>query len=73
MGNAAVGAAALSAVISGSINTVRYIQLAREGKISIEDATFKIVGETVASAADSAVKAASTTGLNSLIGQLVLY
>ncbi len=67
MGKAAAGAAALSAVISGSINTVRYIQQAREGKISIEDATYKIVGETVAAAADSAVKAASTTGLNSLM------
>ena len=66
MGKAATGAAALSAVISGSINTVRYIKLAREGKISIEDATYKIVGETVASAADSAVKAASTAALNSL-------
>ena len=67
MGQAATGAAALSAVISGSINTVRYIQLAREGKITAEEATYKIIGETVASAADSAVKAASTTGLNSLM------
>ena len=67
MGQAATGAAALSAVISGSINTVRYIQLAREGKITAEETTYKIIGETVASAADSAVKAASTTGLNSLM------
>ena len=55
MGNAAVGAAAMSAVVSGSMNTVRYIQLAREGRLTAKEATVKIVGETVAAAADSTV------------------
>lgn len=67
MGNAAVGAAALSAVVSGSVNTITYIQLAREGKISADDAVLKIVSETVASAADSAVKASANAGVQSLI------
>ena len=67
MGNAAVGAAALSAVVSGSINIFRYIHLAKEGKLTAQDATLKIVGETVAAAADSAVKASATTGVQSLM------
>jgi hypothetical protein len=67
MGKAAVGAAAMSAVVSGSLNTVRYIQLAREGKLTGDEAALKIVGETVAAAADSAVKASANTGVQSLM------
>ena len=67
MGNAAVGAAALSAVVSGSMNTVRYIQLAREGRLTAAEATIKIVSETVAAAADSAVKASANAGVQSLM------
>lgn len=67
MGNAAVGAAALSAVVSGSINTIHYVQLAREGQLTAKEATIKIVGETVAAAADSAVKASANTGVQSLM------
>lgn len=67
MGNAAVGAAAMSAVVSGSMNTVRYIQLAREGRLTAEEATVKIVSETVAAAADSAVKASANAGMQSLM------
>jgi hypothetical protein len=67
MGKAAVGAAAMSAVVSGSINTVRYIQLAREGKLTGDEAALKIVGETVAAAADSAVKASANAGVQSLM------
>ncbi len=67
MGNAAVGAAAISAVVSGSMNTVRYIQLAREGRLTAAEATIKIVSETVAAAADSAVKASANAGVQSLM------
>jgi hypothetical protein len=67
MGNAAAGAAAMSAVVSGSVNTVCYIQLACEGKLTAEEATLKIVGETVSSAADSAVKAGANAGVQSLM------
>lgn len=67
MGNAAVNAAAMSAVVAGSINTVRYIQLAREGKLSAEEATFEIVKESVSAAADSAVKASANAGVQSLM------
>jgi hypothetical protein len=57
----------MSAVVSGSINTIRYIQLAREGKLTANEATLKIIGETVASAADSAVKASANVGVQSLM------
>ncbi len=67
MRNAAVGAAAMSAVVSGSINTMRYVQLAREGELTTEEATVKIIGETVAAAADSAVKASANAGVQSLM------
>ena len=67
MGNAAVGAAAMSAVVSGSMNTLRYIQKAGSVELTVEEATIKIVGETVAAAADSAVKASATAGAHSLI------
>lgn len=67
MGNAAIGAAAMSAVISGSMNTLRYIQLVNNGKISAQEATLKIVSETVAAAADSAVKASANAGVQSLL------
>lgn len=67
MGKAAAGAAAFTAVASGVMNSVNYIQMAREGKITSEDAVIKILGETAASAADSAVKASIQTGLNSIL------
>lgn len=67
MGKAAAGAAAFTAVASGVMNTVTYIQMAREGKISSEDAVLKILGETASSAADSAVKASLQVGVNSYL------
>lgn len=67
MSNAAVGAAAMSAVVSGSVNIWRYTQMAKDGEITAEEATVKVIGETVSAAADSAVKAAANTGVQSLI------
>lgn len=67
MGNAAVGAASMSAIVSGSLNTVKYIQQVQNGEISGDEAVVKIVGETVASAADSAVKASANAGVQSLM------
>ncbi|MBD5416539.1 MAG: hypothetical protein HDR50_02470 [Desulfovibrio sp.] len=67
MGNAAVGAAAMSAVVSGSVNTLKYIQLANSGELTAEEATVKILGETAAAAADSAVKASANAGVQSLM------
>lgn len=67
MGNAAVGAAAMSAVVSGSVNTLRYIQLANDGHLTSQEATMKIIAETVAAAADSAVKASANVGVQSLM------
>lgn len=67
MRNAAVGAAAMSAVVSGTVNTLKYIQLAKDGAITAEEATVKIISETVASAVDSAVKASANAGVQSLM------
>lgn len=67
MSNAAIGAAAMSAVVSGVMNTLRYIQLVNNGKISAEEATLKIMSETVVSAADSALKASANAGVQSLL------
>lgn len=67
MGNAAVGAAALSAVISGTVNIIQYCQLARDGKISSEEAVQCIIVETATSAADSALKASAVVGVQSLL------
>lgn len=67
MKKAAVGAAAMSAVVSGSINTIRYLTLVNQGKLSTSDAVIKIVAETAASAADSAIKASVITGAHSML------
>lgn len=67
MGKAATGAAAMSAVVAGSVNIVNYVAQVRAGRLSPEEATIKIAAETVAAAADSAVKAAATSGAQSLI------
>ncbi|MDM8515543.1 hypothetical protein QUF76_05030 [Desulfobacterales bacterium HSG16] len=67
MGKAAVGAASISAIISGTYNTVRYCKLVRDGKMSQEIAVCKIIAETASSASDSAIKASAVAGSHSLI------
>ncbi len=67
MGNAAITSAVGTAVVSGTMKTVAYIQMAREGRITKDEAVLKIIGETSAAAADSAVKASLQVGVNSLI------
>lgn len=56
------GAAAMSAVVGGVANSFEYLELVRAGKMDIKDAFLKVAGETVASAADSAFKAAGEKG-----------
>ncbi|OYV33061.1 MAG: hypothetical protein B7Z80_25125 [Rhodospirillales bacterium 20-64-7] len=70
MRKAASGAAAMSAVVAGTVNIVNYVGLVRAGKIDASEAAVKIAAETAASAADSAMKAAATTGLQSMIVRL---
>ncbi|HBK08032.1 MAG TPA: hypothetical protein DDZ81_19620 [Acetobacteraceae bacterium] len=70
MRDAASGAAAMSAVVAGTVNVVNYVGLVRAGKIDASEAVVKIAAETAASAADSAIKAAATTGLQSMIVRL---
>jgi hypothetical protein len=69
MQDAAAGAAAMSAVISGVVNTFAYGRLVREGKLDASEAAIKIAAETVAAAADSALKAATVTGAHSLMAR----
>jgi hypothetical protein len=66
MKQAAVGAAAISAVSSGVFNTVMYCKMAREGKITNDEAVLKIVAETASSAADSAFKASANVGIQTV-------
>lgn len=70
MGRAATGAATMAAVIAGTVNTVRYLDQVRTGRLSPQEATIKIVAETGAAAVDSAIKASLTTGTHSMITRL---
>ncbi len=65
--NAAGHAAVLAAVFSGSVNTLRYLSDVRAGRLSPAEATAKIVAETAATAADSAIKAGLVTGTHSVL------
>jgi hypothetical protein len=67
MSKAAQGAAAIAAVSAGIYNTLRYTQAVRDGRMTVNEAALKIVGETGAAATDCAVKAAANTGVQSLI------
>jgi len=67
MQEAAAGAAAMSAIVSGTVSVVAYAKLIHEGKIDASEAVIKIASETAAAAADSAIKAAANSGAQSLI------
>lgn len=67
MGRAAKGAAAITAISAGVFNTVTYVNMVRQGKMTETEAVFKIAAETVAASADSAVKAATVTGAQSVM------
>ncbi len=67
MGQAAKGAAAFSAVTAGACNTVLYCKMVSEGKMDQSEAVAKIVAETASAAADSALKAAGNTGVQSML------
>jgi hypothetical protein len=67
MGKAATGAAAIAAVSAGVFNTLRYAKAVREGRMTADEAAYKIVAETGAAATDCAVKAAANTGVQSVI------
>ena len=54
---AAGSAAVISTVIAGSINTFQYIKQVKDGQISAEQATMKILQNTAIAAGDSALKA----------------
>ncbi len=64
---AAIGAASMAAVTTGVFNTIRYCQMAKDGKITEEEAVYKIIAETASASTDSAVKASATVGTHSLI------
>jgi len=70
MGNAAAGAAAISAVIVGTLSATQYLKLFKEGRISKQQAVMGIVKTTAAASADSAIKAAAATGAVSVATRL---
>ncbi len=63
MQRAAASAAGIAAVIAGTINTVQYLRLVREGKITTGQAVQGIIKNTAVASADSALKAAAATGV----------
>lgn len=67
MTDAGLKAGAATAISTGVKCTLRYIQMVNRGEITKEEATLKIVCETAAAAADSAVKAASISCANSML------
>lgn len=70
MGKAAAGAAAISAIIAGTLSTAQYLKLVKAGKISQADAVIGIVKNTAIASADSALKAAAAAGAVSVVTRL---
>ena len=66
MQRAAASAAGIAAIMAGTLNTIQYLKLVREGKISKEEAIYGIVKNTAVTAADSALKAGAATGAVSI-------
>ena len=66
MQHAAAYAAGITAVIVGTVNTMQYLSLVRQGKISTGEAIRGIVKNTAVASVDSAIKAAAATGAVSL-------
>jgi hypothetical protein len=64
---ASAGAAGIAAIMAGTINTVQYLRLVREGKITPGQAIGGIIKNTAVASADSALKAAVATGAVSVI------
>ena len=63
---AAVGAAAVTTVIAGTINTINCLEKVKRGKMDVADAIKYILKNTAIAATDSAVKAAGATAAVSL-------
>jgi len=70
MQRAAASAAGIAAIMAGTLNTVRYLQLVREGKITTSDAVVGIIKNTSVTAADSALKAGVAAGAVSVATRL---
>lgn len=70
MQGAAASAAGIAAIIAGTLNTIQYLQLVREGKITKSDAVIGIVKNTAVTASDSALKAGLAAGAVSVATRL---
>ncbi len=70
MGMAAAGAAAISAIIAGTLSTAQYLKLVKEGKITRAEAVRGIIKTTAVASADSALKAAAAAGAVSVVTRL---
>lgn len=73
MGKAALGAGVMSGIMGGVKSTVNHIQLAKEGRITTEEAVERIVKDTVCAAADSAVKSSANACIQSLMTRYGSY
>jgi hypothetical protein len=61
------GAAAMAAIVSGTVNTISCLRRVQNGELTLDEAALTIVKETVCSAADSAIKAGSNAAVQSLM------
>lgn len=69
MRRAAAAGAATTAIVVGTLNTMRYLSLVRQGKLEPGEAALQIVKCTALSSLDSAVKAAAATGAVSVVAR----
>lgn len=67
MRRAAAAGAATTALVVGTLNTLRYCSLVSQGKLEPEEAVLQIVKSTALSSLDSAVKAAAGAGAVSVV------
>lgn len=70
MQRAAASAAGIAAIMAGTLNTIQYLRLVREGKITTSEAIVGIVKNTATTAADSALKAGVAAGAVSVATRL---
>ncbi len=59
---ASSASAAMAAVVDGAGNILEYVDQVKSGKLNIQEATSKIIGETLSAAASSAINAAGESG-----------
>lgn len=62
MKRAAIAGAVTTAIVAGVANTIHYLKLVKQGKLSGDEAVFRIIKSTAVASADTALKAGAATG-----------